>query len=346
MAVKQDFLDRIERVCAGTLTAKALRQQIVEILARAVPFDGYVFILTDPVTRVGTSPLADVPIPWPRLPELVRWRYQTRPNRWTDLLDAGVAAASLVTATAGEPSRSLMWRHVLREVGVVDSAVAPFADRYGCWGFLDLWRTSGRFTHEEVEFLGRLHGAVTAGLRAALVRTFVDREDQLLPVGPAVVVLDAELQVRSQTAGAATALLRLNPPDEPMAPIPAAAYNVGAALLAEEADVAVGPPWSRVHLGGSRWVTVKASRLAGQDIAVSIEPSTAAERMDLFARAHALSPREAEVMALLVVGLDTKQIAARLVLSAHTVTDHVKAVLVKTGVRTRQVLLSRALGAA
>ena len=85
---------------------------------------------------------------------------------------------------------------------------------------------------------------------------------QLLPLGPAVVVLDPDLQVRSQTAGAAAALLQLNPPDEPMAPIPAAAYNVAAALVAAEQGVPVGEPWARVHLGGSRWVTVKAARMA------------------------------------------------------------------------------------
>ena len=56
----------------------------------------------------------------------------------------------------------------------------------------------------------------------------------LLAVGAAVVVLGPDLVVHTQTQGAAETLLRLNPPDEPMAPIPAAAYNIGAALIAEE----------------------------------------------------------------------------------------------------------------
>jgi DNA-binding NarL/FixJ family response regulator len=139
---------------------------------------------------------------------------------------------------------------------------------------------------------------------------------------------------RTQTQAAADALLRLNPPDEPMAPIPAAAYNIGAALLAQEQGVAVGG-----------WVTVKASRLGG-DIAVSIEPSTPSERRDLFARSFGLSTRETEVFSLLGAGLESKQIAAVLVLSEHTVDDHVKAILAKTGSRNRPMLLSRALGAA
>ena len=99
----------------------------------------------------------------------------------------------------------------------------------------------------------------------------------------------------------------------------------------------------REHLGGNRWVTVRASRLGG-DIAVSIEPSTPAERMDLFARAHGLSGRESEILTLLGVGLDSREIAGQLFLSEHTVNDHVKAALAKSGARTRQVLLARATG--
>jgi DNA-binding CsgD family transcriptional regulator len=185
--------------------------------------------------------------------------------------------------------------------------------------------------------------AVTAGLRAAVARTFAEPAEQLSTTGPAVIVLGAELQVRSQTDDAAAALMRLLPPDEPMTPIPAAAYNIGGALVAQEAGIPVGEPWSRVHLGGNRWVTVRASRL-GEDIAVSIEPSTPAERMDLFARAHGLSARESEVLTLLGVGLDTREIADQLFLSEHTVNDHVKAGLAKAGARTRQVMLARATG--
>ena len=230
---------------------------------RVVPYDGYLFALTDPFTRVGTSPLADVPmLPWPRLPELIRARYLTTLNRWPELLEARIASASLLAATEGDPSRSLLWREVQRDLGVVDVAVAPFGDRYGSWGLLDLWRTDAAFTPAELRYLAALAPYVVPGLRSALARTFVDTPEQLLPVGPAVVVLDPDLQVRSQTAGAAAALLQLNPPDEPMTPIPAAAYNVAAALVAAEHGVPVGDPWARVHLGGSRWVTVKADRMA------------------------------------------------------------------------------------
>ncbi|MET0999591.1 MAG: helix-turn-helix transcriptional regulator [Marmoricola sp.] len=356
MPTASSSLDRVGRLCRQPFTAKRLREEIVAEVRRVVPFDGYLFMLTDPVTRVGSSPLADVPmLPWPQLPALIRARYLTTLNRWPELLDARIPSASLVATTGGELALSLLWREVQRELGVTDLAVAPFGDRYGSWGMLELWRTDGSFGRDELRYLGALAPYVVPGLRSSLARTFVDEPEQLLPVGPAVVVLDPDLQVRTQTPGAAAALLQLNPPDEPMTPIPAAAYNVAAALVATEEGVPVGEPWSRVHLGGSRWVTVKADRMAagaagtadgvGRDIAVSIEPSTPTERTDLFARVHGLSTRETEVLTLLGTGLSSHEVADRLVLSEHTVNDHVKAVLEKAGARTRQVLLSRALGA-
>ena len=57
-----------------------------------------------------------------------------------------------------------------------------------------------------------------------------------------------------------------------------------------------------------------------------------------------LTQRESEVLALLCEGLDTREIAERMVVSEHTASDHLKAILAKTGARTRQLLLARGLG--
>jgi DNA-binding CsgD family transcriptional regulator len=338
--VPGDWLARVEAWCAQPLPAKRLREGVLTRLGERLAWDGHVFCLCDPVTQVLTSALADVPmLPWPRLPELVRWRYLTEVNRVDALRDSG--ARSLLGT--GDPDRSLMWRHVQAGLGVVDVASVGFGDRYGTWGFLELWRTTTPFTDAELELLTLLQPSVTRALRSAVTRTFAEPVGEPSSPGPAVVVLDPDLQLRTRTDAAADALLRLNPPDEPMQPIPASAYNVGAALVAQESGVPVGEPWSRVHLGGGTWVTARASRL-GEDVAVSIEPSTPAERVDLVARSAGLSVRETEVLAALVAGLTSPQMAARMNLSEHTVNDHVKAVLARTGARNRQQLLARILG--
>jgi DNA-binding CsgD family transcriptional regulator len=313
---------------------------VLSRLVDRLAWDGHVFCLCDPVTRILTSPLADVPVlPWPRLPELIRWRYLTRLNRVDSLVDAG--ARSLLGA--GSPERSAMWSHVQQGLGVVDVASVAFADRFGTWGFLELWRLTDAFTEAELALLSGLQPAVTRALRTAVGRTFAESSHNPSTTGPAVVVLGPDLQLRTQTGAAADALLRLNPPDEPMQPIPASAYNVGAALVAQEEGVPVGEPWARVHLGDGRWMTVRASRL-GEDVAVSIEPSTPTERVDLVGRSGGLSPRETEVLGAVVSGLTSPEIARRMSLSEHTVNDHVKAVLARTGTRNRQHLLARILG--
>ncbi|MFE3799346.1 helix-turn-helix transcriptional regulator [Nocardia tengchongensis] len=343
--------EAIDRLCGGTLTAKALREQVLAEIRRIVPFDAHAWLLTDPVTRVGTSPLADIPgLRWPDLPRLGRARYLTRINRWTDMIEAGTPVDTLMSATGGSRDASLLWREFQQPLGAIDVAALVFWDRFGCWAWLDLWRyhPAPAFDADEIGFLATLTGPVTAGLRRAQARTFV-AGPATAAGGPAVLVLGPDLEVRSLTPVAAETLSRLNPPDEPMTAIPAAAYNVAAALIAAESGMPVGPPWSRVHLGAGRWLTLRAARLGPSDgitadITVSIEASTPSERQEVFALAHGLTPRERQVLDGLAAGLDSRAMAQRLSVSEYTVHDHVKAVLAKTGSATRQTLLSRIAG--
>lgn len=64
------------------------------------------------------------------------------------------------------------------------------------------------------------------------------------------------------------------------------------------------------------------------------------QRVDEFAELHHLSPREHEVLQLLVQGFDTAGLADRLSISPHTVRDHLKNVFRKTSTRSRSELLS------
>lgn len=328
-----DLLARVERTCSQDLSDRQLRERLVALLAERLPFDGHVFALTDPATGVGSSPHAIVPmLPWDELPDLVRHRYLYLSDR-----------ADSADRADGADGRAA-WHAWLAHLGVTDTLLVRFADRYGRWGFLELWRTGGSYDARDLALLEQLVPAITPAIRAAAARTFRAEPADLAQLEPGVVVLDPDLRVRGQTDAAAAALLQLLPPDEPMPPIPAAAYNVGAALIAAEAGRWSFEPSARVHLGGNRWVTVRAARL-GSDIAVAIAPSTTDERTDLFARVHGLSPRETEVLGLAVHGLDSRQVADLLVIARTTAEDHLRALLAKTGAPSRQVLVARALGA-
>ena len=319
------------------LDDRRLRLDLLGKLRRVVGFDAYAFLLTDPETAVGSSPLADVPMSLlGALPRLIRAKYLTAANRWTALDPGQVARLSAVGD--GDPLRALLCQH-----GVTDVVSLVFRDRFGCWGFLDLWRAGGVFTAADAGRVAAFAGPVTAALRQAQAATFVARPSSASRPGPVVLLLSPELTVIGQTPQTHEYLQTLIPPERGRAPVPASAYNVAAQLLAVESGVDDHQPSARVHLSGGLWLTLRAARI-GPDIAVTIEESTPAERLDLFTRASALSAREAELLAHLASGAGTREIAGRMFLSEHTVQDHLKSVFAKTGTRNRKAILARALG--
>jgi DNA-binding CsgD family transcriptional regulator len=312
-----------------SVDSRTLRSDLLDRLRRSVGFDAYAFLLSDPVTCVGASPLADVPV-LPRLPALIRLKYLTPVNRWTALTSVARLSA---------PEASLMWRSLLTDHGVTDIASAVFRDRFGCWGWLDLWRMGGTFSAAELSVIDALVPEVTSSLRACQAATFESVGVPAPRPGPAVLLLSPALEVRGQTPDTHAYLQTLLPP----AAIPAGAYNVAAQLLAVESGVDDHPPSARVHLTDGLWLTLRAARLA-DDIVVTIEESSPSDRLDLYARAIGLTTRESELLGLLAEGLDTKEVAGRMFVSEHTVQDHLKSVFAKAGTRSRRTVLSRALG--
>lgn len=344
---------RVVRVCdsAGDADSVTLRERVLDQIRRIVAFDWHVWLLTDPETTVGAAPLAEIPPGLlSSLPRLVRLKYMTEVNRWTTLMSP---AASLSEATGGQLSRSLVWNELLADHGVGDVASVVFADRFGCWGFLDLWRmgTEAPFTPDDVTFLASITGHVTAAVRRCQAATFASaRPNDPDPPGPLLLLLSPDLDVLGQTPQTHEYLRTLVPPPDGQAPIPAGAYNVAAQLLAVETHVDPHPPSTRVHLSAGVWLTLRAARVGRvhapgrHDIAVTIERATPDERASVFGRAHGLSTRERELLQHLMAGGDTSQVARDMHLSEHTVQDHLKSIFAKTSVHSRRTLLTRVLG--
>ena len=205
--------DRVHRMCGAISDARELRIAVVAELRATVGFDSYAWLMTDPHTWVGSSPLADVPS-LPELPTLIRLKYLTEVNRWTELPRSGIDR--LHANTSGDLERSLVWKQMLHRFDVTDVASLAFIDRFGCWGFLDLWRSEpgGPFTAEETAFLGRLVKSLTEGLRHCQAATFVSVSDSptLTHADPAVLLMSGNLDVIAQTEQAAQYLRMLVPP--------------------------------------------------------------------------------------------------------------------------------------
>jgi DNA-binding CsgD family transcriptional regulator len=353
---------RVAELCREAGDSRVLRAAVLAELRAAVPFDAYAWLLTDPETRVGTAPLAEIP-ELARLPELIRLRYTTAVNRWTALRPG--RCATLAGATGGELSRSLLWRDLLSGFGVTDVATLVLADQFGCWGFVDLWRCGGRaglFTAAEQDLLESLATGLTTALRASQAATFAEPPSPVRALdAPVVLLLSGGLGMLDQTPRTDAHLRLLLPTSPGSAPVPAAALNVAAQLLAAEAGVDDGAAQARAQLAGPEWISLRAARLGGADqpaggqpdgpgrsdggrIAVTIEPVTPAGRIELYGRACGLTGRERELVHRLARGADTRQLAREMGLSPHTVQDHLKSVFAKTGSGSRGVLLARALG--
>jgi DNA-binding CsgD family transcriptional regulator len=337
----------VDHVAVAGTDDRAVRAEVLDVIRRFVSFDYYAFLLTDPATAVGCSPLAEVPN-LATLPDLIRLKYLTPVNRWTGLPTSG--CASLRQATAGRPEQSLLWREHLSELGIVDVVSVVFTDRFGWWGFLDLWRRDSRFADDEVAALAGVRAAITSRLRNVQAAGFAAVGDVPARRGPGALVLSSALAVRAQTPQTQEWLAALVPPQPARGPVPASAYNVAAQLLATEAGVDAHPAQARVHLGSGTWLTLRADRVAGKeplehrDIVVTMEASSPSERRDIFSRSHGLTAREDELLRHLAEGVDTHAVATLMSISEHTVQDHLKSVFTKTSTSSRRELLARSAG--
>jgi DNA-binding CsgD family transcriptional regulator len=78
-----------------------------------------------------------------------------------------------------------------------------------------------------------------------------------------------------------------------------------------------------------------------QRVAVIVEPAHPARIVPLLMSAYGLTEREQQVTRLVLQGASTAEIAEVLVVSPHTVQQHLKNIFEKTGVRSRRDLTGK-----
>ena len=91
------------------------------------------------------------------------------------------------------------------------------------------------------------------------------------------------------------------------------------------------------------WITLHASQPSAGDgrVAIVIEPASGPRSATLRLEINGVTPREREIATLLAGGASNTDIATTLVISPHTVADHVKSLFEKVGVASRQELVAR-----
>jgi DNA-binding NarL/FixJ family response regulator len=334
---------RLERLSGSSLDCETIRRETIVELQRVIGFDRWCWPLADPDSLIPLGAVADHDY-GSAVPRALELEYSSDALASKHVLGGGPnSAATLSAETRGDLARSPRWDEAMRPVGIGDVAVAACRDALGCWGWIEAYRDSADrpFEEQDLELLTKIGPSLGSALRHSLVQEYGGGLAAPSPAG--VIVLDAELRVVSMTASA-RAWIEAMPSARVYAAfgmLPAMVYP--AAAIARSRNTAAGPHALEQAVDG-RWVMIEAAPLEGraeEQIAVTFRDATPNETFDRLCRICAFSHREREVVAALLVGLDTHSIAERLFISRHTVQDHLKSVFEKTGIHSRRELLAR-----
>ena len=205
------------------------------------------------------------------------------------------------------------------------------------------------FDDADAQIMSRLAPHIGQGMRKALLLAEA-RPTASQAGGPGVLVLAQDLSVTAATSAAEEWLAEITSEHEALLNgLPASILNAVTALrsLDPGADRPAEQPRVRVRARSGRWVTLHASYLAAEDdeqyVAVVLEPTERADVAPLMLQAYGLTAKESEVSRLALLGNSTKEVAATLFISEHTVQDHFKSIFNKVGVGSRRELVTRML---
>jgi DNA-binding CsgD family transcriptional regulator len=236
--------------------------------------------------------------------------------------------------------------------GFGDEARVLFKDGIGMWGGMALFRDTKdpRFDADEVEFLGSLSESFARGVRAGVLARLAEPEQLSLTgrsasAGPAVIIVDANDEVTQISLGAEERLAEFRSAPHIIDPM-GIVFTLVAAARHSLTTPGTDLPRGRVRAASGHWLLLHASPLASRDgvsgdVVITIEEARPPEIVELVVAAFDLTARERDVTRLVLQGVDTKEIARTLHVSAYTVQDHLKSIFDKAGVRSRRDLISR-----
>ncbi len=327
------------------LASYDLRVAAMERLGAAMTLDGWCFSTADPESLAMTSH-ATSGIERAGSPLLYVNEYAVRDvAKHERLARARWPVSVLSEATRGERERSARYRSLLRPMGIEHEMRAAVRERGTTWGFLHLFRRPGRpdFDAGEAALVERFARGIGPALRRALVG------EQATPApasaAPAVVLIDARNRlVEGTTGGAWAADLRDSELGDGAVPEVFVTLAIWArSLLAQGSDAVAR---ARVPGADGAWYTASAMCTDQERVAIILQPSQPAELVSLMLSHFRFTRAESQIARLVLAGRSTREIADELVVSPHTVQDHLKAVFHKAGVRSRRDLVARLTGAA
>lgn len=340
--------ERLEALAGAELGAEEVRREAIAAMSRAVGFERWCWPLTDPASVLSVSGIGEIDI-WPSLARLVALEHAGDITSKPRLVTGGRPSVTLSAATRGDLARSTRWRECLSPYGIGDELMTACRDGQGCWGSVELVRASSDspFDEQDQQFLDDL-----APILGTLIRRSVAQSWRYAPVGvsvrmPGTLILDRDLQPMSWTPPFTDWLSELPAPGPDFANLPPAVYEIAARVQAAQDVCDALPDRVRIRAATGRWSVIEGSRLEGaQDggVAITVRAAVADEISDLLCRGYGLTRRERQLVAHMLEGLATKDVAAAMHISPYTVQDHLKAIFAKTRLRSRRELVSHLSG--
>jgi DNA-binding CsgD family transcriptional regulator len=316
-----------------------------EVLATAIPHhDRPCWYTLDPASLLITSHYHDG-LPQYPLKMLQHEYYDDDVNQISDVARSASGISTLHEATGGDPSSSPSW-HMNMTMGGDQEMIAALRTRGAVWGAVGLYRAPGEplFDSEEKKFLTAVAPALAQGARTGLL--VGEASDPEWPDPPGLVVLSERGEVESTTPGVERWLADLPDGDLDAGRLPSSVHAVASRALrtAHGCDEAGEPGLARVLSRSGTWIVLHGTALVASGsrrAAVIVEPAHPARITPLLMSAYGLSDREQAVTKLVLQGSSTVEIAERLVVSPHTVQEHLKKIFEKTGVRSRRELVGK-----
>ncbi len=343
---KRRASDKIARLAHQGLDLVSLWRASTEALTGVVPYDfAPCWFTLDPASLLVTSHFDEGV---PELPDqwLLHEYYQDDVNKLADVARSRRGISTLHEATGGDPTSSPRW-HFNMTLGGDQELIAALRTPAGeVWGALGLYREPGQpqFDDAELAFVGLVAPSLAEGARRALL--VGEATDPEGPDAPGLLVLSQEGEVESATPGVERWLAALPDGDLQAGKLPSAVLAVAGQALrtAEHPDQPGEVAFSRVLSRSGTWVLLHGASLVSggpRRVAVIVEPAHPARIAPLLMSAYGLTEREQEVTRLVLQGSSTAEIAQRMVVSAHTVQQHLKSIFDKTGVRSRRDLVGK-----
>ncbi|GAB2645536.1 LuxR C-terminal-related transcriptional regulator [Kribbella swartbergensis] len=342
---KERASNRIAALTRQGLDLPTLWREATDALRGAVPhYQAPCWFTLDPASLLVTSHFNEG---MPELPQewMAEEYYDDDVNKLADVARSPRGISTLHEATGGNPASSPRW-HQNMTLGGDQELIACLRTRSGeVWGALSLYREPGRpfFDDEDLSFIRTVAPVLAAGARSSLL--LGEATDPEGNDAPGLIVVTESWEIESATPGVDRWLDELPDGDWAAGRLPSAVLAIAGqtlrtAMSPDAGEVAL----SRVMSRSGRWIVLHGTSLVSSTsrrVAVIVEPAHPGRIAPLLMAAYGLSDREQQITRLVLQGNSTTDIAERLVVSAHTVQQHLKSVFDKTGVRSRRDLVGK-----